>query len=150
PWVGLAVGVALVLAGGLLLGGAASPAGLGGPLAGRLGGRARGGGLGGYLAYGLAYGLASLSCTLPVFLTVVGGALTADGLAPAAGQLVLYALGMGALITALTLATALFKHAVVGGVRRALPYVEPVSAVLLLLAGAYIIYYWLTIGGLGR
>ncbi len=150
PWVGLAVGAALVLAGGLLLGGAEFSAGPGERLAGRLGGRARAGGLGGYLAYGLAYGLASLSCTLPIFLTVVGGALTAEGLAAAAGQLVLYALGMGAVIAVLTLATALFKHAVLRGVRRALPYVEPVSAVLLLLAGAYIIYYWLTIGGLAR
>jgi Ni,Fe-hydrogenase I cytochrome b subunit len=27
-------------------------------------------------------------------------------------------------------------------------WVEPVSAVLLLVTGAYVVYYWLTLGGL--
>jgi len=59
-----------------------------------------------------------------------------------------FALGMGLVIAALTVSIALFKHAAVSRVRRALPYVGPVSAFLLLLAGAYIVYYWLTIGGI--
>jgi hypothetical protein len=37
---------------------------------------------------------------------------------------------------------------VVGTIRRGLPYVQTVSAILLMLAGAYIVYYWLTLGGL--
>jgi len=51
-------------------------------------------------------------------------------------------------ITALTLGTALFQSAVTTRVRRLLPFVQPVSAVLLLTAGAYLVYYWLTLGGL--
>jgi hypothetical protein len=44
---------------------------------------------------------------------------------------------------------ALFKGAIVGVLRRVLPYIQTVSAVLMLVAGSYIVYYWLTIGDLG-
>jgi hypothetical protein len=54
-------------------------------------------------------------------------------------QFVLYAARMGLLISVLTLSVALFKHAALGGVRRVLPFVQPMSALLLLVAGAYII-----------
>jgi hypothetical protein len=57
---------------------------------------------------------------------------------------------MGLVISGLTVGAALFKHAALGGVRRVLPFVQPLSALLLLVAGAYIIYYWLTFGGLLR
>jgi hypothetical protein len=36
----------------------------------------------------------------------------------------------------------------VGGMRRLVQYAQPVSAALVLLAGGYIIFYWLTEGGL--
>ncbi len=150
PWVGLIVGIALVLAGGVLLSGGEIAAGIGGRLAGRLGTRARRTSTRGYLAYGLAYGLASLGCTLPIFLTVVGSTLTTGGVLAATGQFVLYALGMGFVLTLLTLSTALFKYATLRSVRHVVRWVHPVSAVLLLFAGAYLIYYWLTLGGLLR
>lgn len=148
PWIGLIVGIALVLFGGVMLQGGTLSANLGGRLAGRLGARARQPGTCGYLAYGLAYGLASLGCTLPIFLTVVGGTLTARTLPAALGQFVLYALGMGFVLTVLTLSTTLFTFAVMKGVRRITRYVHAASAMLLLVAGAYLIYYWLTLGGL--
>ena len=65
-------------------------------------------------------------------------------------QLLLYAFGMGAVITVLTLATALFGGTLTAAARRASRYVQPASAVLLLLAGTYVVYYWLTLGGLLR
>ena len=34
----------------------------------------------------------------------------------------------------------------VGGLRKALPYIQPVSAAIMLLAGSYIVFYWLTLG----
>ena len=40
------------------------------------------------------------------------------------------------------------KYAVVGWLRTALPYFERVSALLMVVAGTYIIYYWLFKGGL--
>jgi hypothetical protein len=36
----------------------------------------------------------------------------------------------------------------VGSLRKALPYMHPVSAILMIGAGSYIVFYWLTLGGL--
>jgi cytochrome c biogenesis protein CcdA len=64
------------------------------------------------------------------------------------GQFVLYAVGMGLVIMALTMGIALFKGAMVGALRRALPYMQPLGSLLMILAGSYIVFYWLTLGGL--
>jgi cytochrome c-type biogenesis protein len=63
-------------------------------------------------------------------------------------QFLLYALGMSVVVVGVTFGFAVFRDAVVTRARVAMRYVQPASAVLLLLAGAYIIYYWLTLGGL--
>ncbi|MBI3953628.1 MAG: cytochrome c biogenesis protein CcdA [Chloroflexi bacterium] len=143
PWVALVIGGGMVLLGLWSLSGrhlgilAASRV----PVPATRGWRA-------IFLYGLAYGVASLSCTLPVFLAVVGSVLASQGLAAGVGQFVLYALGMGLVLTVVSLATAFFREAVGRSVRLLLPYVERAGAVLLLLAGLLIIFYWLTIGGL--
>ena len=80
--------------------------------------------------------------------TALGSTLTTGGVLTATGQFVLYALGMGFVLTLLTLGTALFKYAALRTVRHIVRWVHPVSAVLLLLAGVYLMYYWLTLGGL--
>lgn len=149
PWAGLAVGILMIIAAGRLLAGGNLYTSLGAQAADRLAGGARRHDIAGYFVYGLAYAIASLSCTLPIFLVVVAGGLTA-GFLGGAVQFVLYALGMGVVITAFTLSAALFKNALLARVRQAGRFIEPVSAFLLLAAGAYIIYYWLTIGGLLR
>ena len=148
PWLGLLVGVGLVVAGARMLAGADLRAASAERLGAGVGRRAARRDVLGYAAYGVAFGLSSLGCTLPLFVTVVGTALAGGGLGAAAGQLVLYALGMGAVVTAATLAVALFGPAVVeraGAVGR---YLAPASAILLLLTGAYVVHYWLTAGGL--
>lgn len=148
PWLGLLVGILLILAGGRMLDGVVLATTLGDRMAGRLGGAASQANSRGYFAYGLAYGAASLSCTLPIFLSVVGSALTMGGFRAGLFQFVVYALGMGFMISVLTLSTAVFKSALLARIRRLGRYMQPVSALLLLLAGAYIVYYWLTQGGL--
>ncbi|HEX3722071.1 MAG TPA: cytochrome c biogenesis CcdA family protein [Nitrolancea sp.] len=148
PWLGLIVGVALVLLAGRLMVAEGIYSGLGERLAARVTGLARGSNVAGYFAYGVGYGLASLSCTLPIFLALAGGSLTAGRFVSSLSEYVLFGLGMGAVITLLTLATALFKAAAVRRVRHLSRYVQPMSAALLLVAGGYIVYYWLTLGGL--
>src|SRR5438034_372765 len=144
PWIGAAVGFGLILLGGLLASGRELDVPLGPRAAHRLKAAARTRGIAGYAAYGTAYGLASLGCTLPVFLGVVGTSLQLHGLADAVGQFVLFGIGMGTVLAVLTIATAWFGD---GLLRRAQPlrrHISWASAVLLWLAGAYIVYYWLT------
>ena len=151
PWLGLGVGVLLLIAGGYRLTGGGLYSALPERLAGRVSGGMSGSvqpGLRGYFLFGLAYGIASLSCTLPIFLAVAGSSLATAGIAPALGRVVLYGLGMGSLILGLTVAAALFKAAAVRRLRGTMRVVGPAGTVLLFLAGSYVIYYWLTIGGL--
>ncbi len=103
----------------------------------------------GFFMFGLAYGAASLSCTLPAFLAVVGSSLASDGVLAGAGRFLGFGLGMAAVLVTLTLALAFFKQGLVRWLRRAVPYVRLASAVLLVLAGAYVIFYWLSPGGGG-
>ena len=104
----------------------------------------------GYFLFGLSYGMASLSCTLPIFLSVIGVSFAAEELAHKFAQFVLYALGMGAVILALTISMAVFRGAMVTGMRRIMPYVAPVGTWLMIVAGTYIVFYWLTLGEILR
>jgi cytochrome c biogenesis protein CcdA len=92
--------------------------------------------------FGIGYAVGSLSCTLPVFLVVVGSALATQGFAASFGQFIGYAMGMGAILVAVTLGSALFRGTVARWLRVAVPYVHRMSALFLLGAGAYLIYYW--------
>lgn len=99
----------------------------------------------GGLAFGVAYAIASLSCTLPVFLAVVGGTLLLDGLAAAIVPFAGYALGMGAVLIAVTMATALSAGAATSFLRKVMPYVERTGSLLLIGIGAYLVLKWLPV-----
>jgi len=55
---------------------------------------------------------------------------------------------MGAVLTTLTVTTAFVGHAAGRGVRRMGAYVHSLGAVVLLLAGGFVVYYWLLLGGM--
>jgi cytochrome c biogenesis protein CcdA len=98
--------------------------------------------------FGIAYAIGSLSCTLPIFLVVVGSSLSSDGLVASFGQFISYALGMGSILIALTFGSAVFQDSVARLLRRAMPYVYRTSAMFLAAAGAYLVYYWIFLVGL--
>lgn len=98
--------------------------------------------------FGIAYAIGSLSCTLPIFLVVVGGSLASQGLAASFGQFISYALGMGVILVAVTIGSALFQGSVARWLRQAIPYVHRASALFLVAAGAYLVYYWVFFVGL--
>lgn len=138
PWVGAVVGLGLVVLGFLWLrGGGFTFSWLRLP-------KYRG--LPGFFLFGVAYALVSLSCTLPIFLAVVATSFATSGTGQGLYQMVSYGLGMGAVVTAVTLSAALFQGALTRKMRRVLPHVHRASAGLLLLAGAYIVYWSLFIG----
>jgi cytochrome c-type biogenesis protein len=144
PWIGTAVGAGLILLAGVLASGREPATSLGPRMAQHLQTATRTRGLGGYAAYGVAYGLASLGCTLPVFLAVVGTSLQLHGLADAAWQFVLFGVGMGTVLAVLTIATAWTGDGLIRRARALGRHIGWASAVLLWLAGAYVVYYWLT------
>ena len=147
PWVGLTIGVVLTITGTWLLGGGKLYTAIAQRAAGHLGDPSQTN-VRGYFLFGLSYGTASLSCTLPIFLAVIGTTFAVSSIATSLGQFVLYAMGMGFVIMGLTIGMALFKGAMVGALRKALPYLQPVGTWMMILAGSYIVFYWLTIGEL--
>jgi cytochrome c biogenesis protein CcdA len=144
PWIGSAVGVGLIVLAGVLASGREVTTSFGPRMAQHLKPATRNRGLRGYAAYGTAYGLASLGCTLPVFLGVVGISFQLHGLAHAIGQFVLFGLGMGTVLAVLTIATAGFGDGLIRHARTLGRHIGWASAAILWLAGAYIVYYWLT------
>jgi cytochrome c biogenesis protein CcdA len=147
PWLGLVIGIGLVAAGAWLVGGGNiyQYTGFAARAAGSIGGVSNIS-VRGYFMFGLSYGAASLGCTLPVFLAVAGISVAGKSVASVVSNFFLFALGMGIVILALTLGIAFFKGTMVGLVRKALPYVTPFGSWLMVLAGAYLVFYWLTVG----
>ena len=147
PYLGLVIGIALALAGSWMVGGGKLYTGFAAQAASRIGDPGQVNAKG-YFLFGLSYGIASLSCTLPIFLSVIGTSFAVSEIGTSLGQFILYAVGMGTVILALTLGMAFFKGAMLGTLRKALPYVQPIGSWLMVVAGSYIVFYWLTIGDL--
>jgi len=138
PPAGLGVGAFLLLLGLWLLSGKGS---LGLLAAGRVTVKFRRD-LPGAFIFGIAYGTVSLSCTLPIFIAVIGGALAARGLLPAFLQFISYSLGMGFLAAAVITGALFFKGAVETYLSSLRPYLHSISALFLIGVGIYLIYYW--------
>ena len=145
PWIGITIGILLTVVAAWLVSGGKLYTALAQQLSEKFGNPGQTN-IRGYFIFGLSYGLASLSCTLPIFLAVIGTSFASASIWTSFAQFVLYALGMGAVILALTLGIALFKTAMVGMMRKAMPIIAPLGNWLMLVAGAYIVFYWLTIG----
>jgi cytochrome c-type biogenesis protein len=146
PYLGVLIGGALAVLGTLLLVGKGVAAGALGRLAARWTPSA-GSGLHGAYLYGLAYAAASLGCTFPLFAALVAGALTDGSWAAGARAFVLYALGMGGVVTTASVAATLAREALQRVCDRALPWAERLSGGVVLAMGIYLLHYWL--GGPG-
>ncbi len=93
------------------------------------------------IGYGVSFALASLSCTIAPFLAVTAGSLRGGGPLGVAGAFLAYALGMGTVVLALSLAVAAARTSMVGAMRRAGAVISRGSGALLVLAGAYVAWY---------
>lgn len=140
PWAGAITGIAITLAGLLILSGRHIGLNF------RVGALDRSGqGNPSMYLFGVAYAVASLGCTLPVFLSVVGASLAVRGAGAATVVLAAYGVGMGAVMMTLALVAGGVRDRLVGFLRRALPRMQRISGALLLVAGVYLSYYWLRI-----
>lgn len=92
--------------------------------------------------FGIVYAVGSLSCTLPIFLVVIGSGLGASSFAASIGSFVSYALGMGVVLIAATIASALLRNSFIKRLRQFIPHVQTASAMFLVGAGVYLVYYW--------
>ncbi|MEZ5168260.1 MAG: cytochrome c biogenesis CcdA family protein [Acidimicrobiales bacterium] len=97
--------------------------------------------LGSVFMFGVSYAVVSLSCTIGLFIPNVSKSFTDDGIATGTGNFLAYAIGMGIVVTFLTVSLALAKSNVAQQMRRVLPYIGRISGLVLVLAGIYLIDY---------
>ena len=145
PWLGLLIGAVLVGAGAWMVAGGKLYTGIAARAADRLG-NPNTVSIRSFFTFGVSYGTASLSCTLPIFIAVVGIGSATSSLLQVVGNFFLYAIGMGLVIMVMTIGMAIFKGAMVRLMRRALPYIQPIASAFMVVAGAYIVFYWPTVG----
>ena len=103
------------------------------------GGRDRG--LWSMFLFGVSYAIASLSCTLPVFSSVVATTFSRTSFLSGMATFVAYSAGMALLLMVLTVTLAMAQRGLVTGLRRALPYVQRISGAIMALMGAYLTWY---------
>lgn len=92
--------------------------------------------------FGVAYAVASIGCTIGFLVSVILGSIGRHGYVSGVLSLVLYGLGMGLLVTSLTVAIALAKDGFVRFLRHGLRWFDTASAVLVTLTGLYLSWYW--------
>ena len=137
PWVAIVVGVGIVGLGIAMLRGYELTVSL--PKAKRA---RKGKGFRSVFTFGVSYALASLSCTLPVFLSVVALQVQRTDFVSGVATFIAYGLGMSMLLIGVTVAVGLGQHSLVGWLRRSVRYINRVSGFVLILAGTYIVWFW--------
>ena len=145
PWLGLITGIVLIISGSWLWKGNKLYTRFPSTIAAHIG-NPNVANIKGYFLFGLSYGVASLSCTLPIFLSVVGLTFTDINFLPMLYRFFMYSLGMGTVIIIVTVGIAVFQETSLRLFRKSLPLIQPFSSILMILAGAYIVFYWLTLG----
>lgn len=136
PWATIVIGIGLVGYGVATLAGHEATVRI--PKLNR-GGRTKG--LGSMFLYGVSYAVASLTCTIGIFIANIVNAFSRTNFVSGVAVLLLYAAGMGVVITALTVAIALARDSVVRVMRSGMQYVNRVAGVLMVVMGSYVAWY---------
>jgi cytochrome c-type biogenesis protein len=141
PWLAVAVGVGLVIAGAAMLAGHRE---FGLAAVRRLGPQASTGrGYAQAATFGVGYAVASLSCSIAVVLAVATRATATTNPAQILGVFGAFAAGATSALLALSLSVALARSFIARAMRRVAPAVNPAAGVLLILSGGYLVAYWI-------
>jgi cytochrome c-type biogenesis protein len=97
--------------------------------------------------FGVSYAVTSLSCGSGPFIGTVMGSFSLRGYASGVAVFASYALGMGLVVTALTVSMSVAQQGFLRVLRASMRYVDRIAGVLMIGAGVYLIYYWAFNGG---
>ena len=107
----------------------------------KVGRATEGRGLSSVFVFGVSYAVVSLSCTIGLFIGAVASTFSDQGVADGIANFIAYAVGMGSVITFLTLALAMARTGVVGAMRRMFRWINPISGLVLVASGIYVATY---------
>ena len=100
--------------------------------------------------FGISYAVASIGCTLPTFTGAVLGQVKAEGFFSGVIAIAAYGLGMGLVLSALTVSLALTRTGLLRWLRGVMMHIDLISGVVLVLAGSYLLLYGWTALDLDR
>ena len=92
--------------------------------------------------FGIVYAVASIGCTIGLLTSVILGSIGRDGFVAGVISIALYGLGMGLLVVSLTVALAFARVGLVSTVKKGFRWFDKVTAVFVILTGAYLSWYW--------
>lgn len=95
------------------------------------------------IGFGVTYAVASLSCSLPLFLAGIAGAFTRESIGAGLANFLAYAVGMGVFVTVSSVVAAILGAAALRGVRRLSRFTPRIAAVVSVVVGLYLAYYWI-------
>lgn len=139
PWLALAVGIGLTFLGFAMVRGFELKVGLL-----RAGRASRVRSYRNIFGFGVSYAIASLSCTLPVFLTLIATQFSARSFASGLLVFAVHAAGMATVLLALTVVLALGKRSLIARLRGSGAHITRISGAILVAAGLWITWFWLT------
>ena len=91
--------------------------------------------------FGVAYAIGALGCLFPLFLVVATQALSEPDTIIGIGYIVAYFVGISLLMLTTIMTSIFAKDFINKKIRSILPHMNKISAVFLIVAGNYIIYY---------
>lgn len=92
--------------------------------------------------FGVSYAIASISCGLPTFIVVVS--TSASNFTTGLISFFAYSIGMALVLTALTISLAIARQSLLVKLRLFLPKVDRLAGSLMIMAGMYLVVFWIT------
>lgn len=92
--------------------------------------------------FGVSYAIASISCGLPTFIVVVS--TSASNFTTGLISFFAYSIGMALVLTALTISLAIARQSLLVKLRLFLPKVDRLAGSLMIMAGLYLVVFWIT------
>jgi len=102
-----------------------------------------------FILFGIGYAIVSLNCTLPLFLFLVSQGISAGGLVQGSIVFLTYALGMGTMMTIISVLLGISNQTFARVYSTKLTrHMNAITSAVLIIAGVYLVYYSLVIGKL--
>jgi cytochrome c biogenesis protein CcdA len=92
--------------------------------------------------FGIVYAIASIGCTIGFLTSVILGSINRQGYVSGVISITLYGLGMGLLVTSLTVALAFTRVGLLATLKKGLRWFDKVSASFVTATGVYLTWYW--------
>jgi cytochrome c-type biogenesis protein len=95
--------------------------------------------------YGILYALVAAGCTAPIFISVIIRAFASSSFFDGILIFLSYAMGLGILLIIITIIITTTKNVILSKIKKILPHIQRLGAIVLITVGIWLIYYYYSI-----